>query len=66
MALLNISGKSSINFNGNSPVLVEFAKNDTSSFEKELIKKDIIISFLLKERGEPEIRLVNDRAVKTI
>ena len=54
MALQNISGKNNVNYsnNENSPLLLEILKNRISSLEKELIEKDAIINFLLKQKSE--------------
>ena len=54
MALQNISGKNNANFydDENSPLLLEILKNRISNLEKELIEKDAIISFLLKQKSE--------------
>ena len=54
MALQNISGKNNANYNNNenSPLLLEILKNRISNLEKELIEKDAIISFLLKQKSE--------------
>ena len=55
MALLNISGKSNGSYNNNnenSPLLLEILKNHISNLEKELIEKDTITNFLLKQKNE--------------
>ena len=54
MALQNISGNNNANYNnnGNSPLLLEILKNRISNLEKELIEKDVIINFLLKQKSE--------------
>ena len=54
MALQNISGKNNVNYsnNENCPLLLEIFKNRISSLEKELIEKDAIINFLLKQKSE--------------
>ena len=54
MALLNISGKNNVNYNNNenSPLLLEVLKNRIYSLEKELIEKDAIINFILKQKNE--------------
>ena len=53
MALLNISGKNNVNYNNteNFSLLLEILKNRISSLEKELIEKDAIINFLLKQKN---------------
>ena len=66
MALLNISGKSNVSDNENSPILLELLKNCISSLEKELIEEDAIISFLLKQESEPDVSSVNDASEKTV
>ena len=48
MALLNISRKNNVNYNENSSLLLKLLKNLISSLEKELIEKDVIISFLMQ------------------
>ena len=47
--------------NENSPFLLETLKNRISSLEKELMEKDAIINFLLKQKNETSdnLRLVN-------
>ena len=54
MALQNISGKNNVSYsnNENSPLLFEILKNRISNLEKELIEKDAIIDFLLKQKNE--------------
>ena len=54
MALKNISGKNNVSYsnNENSPLLFEILKNRISNLEKELIEKDAIIDFLLKQKNE--------------
>ena len=54
MALQNISGKNNVSYsnNENSPLLLEILKNRISNLEKELIEKDAIIDFLLKQKNE--------------
>ena len=54
IALQNISGKNNANYNNNknSPLLLEILKNRISNLEKELIEKDAIINFLLKQKSE--------------
>ena len=54
MALKNISEKDNANYNNNenSPLLLEILKNRISNLEKELIEKDAIINFLLKQKSE--------------
>ena len=42
----------SYNNNENSPLLLEIFKNRISSLEKELIEKETIITFLLKQTNE--------------
>ena len=38
----------------NSPLLLEILKNRISNLEKELIEKDAIINFLLKQKSETD------------
>ena len=47
--------------NKNSPFLLEILKNRISSLEKELMEKDAIINFLLKQKNETSdnLRSVN-------
>ena len=47
--------------NENSPFLLEILKNRISSLEKELMEKDAIINFLLKQKNETSdnLRSVN-------
>ena len=54
MALQNISGKNNGNYNNNenSTLLLEILKNRISNSEKELIEKDAIINFLLKQKSQ--------------
>ena len=54
MALQNISGKNNVSYsnNENSPLLFKILKNRISNLEKELIEKDAIIDFLLKQKNE--------------
>ena len=54
MALQNISGKNNVSYsnNENSPLLFEILKNRISNLEKELIEKDAITDFLLKQKNE--------------
>ena len=54
MALQNISGKNSVNHSNTekSPLLSEILKNRISNLEKELVEKDAIINFLLKQKNE--------------
>ena len=54
MARQNISGKNNVSYsnNENSPLLFEILKNRISNLEKELIEKDAIIDFLLKQKNE--------------
>ena len=54
IALQNISGKHNVNYsnNENSPLLLEILKKCISNLEKELIEKDAIINFLLKQKNE--------------
>ena len=54
IALQNISGKNNANYNNtkNSPLLLEILKNRISNLEKELIEKDVIVNFLLKQKSE--------------
>ena len=66
MALLNISGKNNVNYKENSPFLLELLKNCIPSLEKELIGKHAIISFLLKQKSESDISLIDNIAVKTV
>ena len=42
MALLNISGKNNVDYNENSPLLLELLKNHKAILEKELIEKNVI------------------------
>ena len=53
-ALRNISEKNNVNNNNNenSSLLLEILKNRISNLEKELIEKDAIINFLLKQKNE--------------
>ena len=52
-----------VNYSNNeySPFLLEILKNPISSLEKELMEKDAIINFLLKQKNETsdKLRLVN-------
>ena len=52
--LLNISGKNNVSYNNNknSPLLLEILKNRIFNLEKELIEKDAIINFFLKQKNE--------------
>ena len=54
MALQNISGKNNVSYsnNENCPLLFKILKNRISNLEKELIEKDAIIDFLLKQKNE--------------
>ena len=54
MALRNISGKNNVNYSNNeySPLLLENLKKCISNLEKELIQKDAVINFLLKQKNE--------------
>ena len=54
MVLQNISGKDNVNYNNNenSKLLLEILKNHISNLETELIEKDAIINFLLKQKSE--------------
>ena len=54
MALQNISEKNNVNDsnNENSPLLLEILKNRISNLDQELIEKDAIINFLLKQENE--------------
>ena len=54
IALQNISGKNNANYNNTkkSPLLLEILKNRISNLEKELIEKDAIVNFLLKQKSE--------------
>ena len=71
MALLNISGKSNGSYNNNnenSPLLLEILKNHISNLEKELIEKDTITNFLLKQKNETNtnIRSVNKTVTENV
>ena len=54
MVLQNVSGKDNVNYNKNenSKLLLEILKNHISNLETELIEKDAIINFLLKQKSE--------------
>ena len=52
IALQNISGKNNANYTKNSPLLLEILKYRISNLEKELIEKDAIVNFLLKQKSE--------------
>ena len=54
IALRNISGKNNVNYSNNedSPLLLENLKKCISNLEKELIQKDAVINFLLKQKNE--------------
>ena len=54
MVLQNVSGKDNVNYNNNenSKLLLEILKNHISNLETELIEKDAIINFLLKQKSE--------------
>ena len=54
MARQNISGKNNVSYsnNENSPLLFKNLKNRISNLENELIEKDAIIDFLLKQKNE--------------
>ena len=51
IALQDISKKNNANYNNNekSPLLLEILKNHISNLEKQLIEKDAIINFFLKQ-----------------
>ena len=53
-ALLNISGKNNVNYNNNENFLLvlKVLKNLISNLEKQLIEKDVIINFLLKQKNK--------------
>ena len=69
MALQNISGKNNANCsnNENSPLLLEILKNLISNLKKELIEKDAIINFPLKQKNETNnnTSLVNETVTES-
>ena len=69
MALQNISGKNNANCsnNENSPLLLEILKNLISNLKKELIEKDAIINFPLKQKNETNnnTSLVNEAVTES-
>ena len=54
MALLNISGKSNVKYNNNEDfsLLLEILKNRITNLQKEVIEKDVIKNFLLKQENK--------------
>ena len=54
MTILNISGKSNVNYHNNEyfSLLLEILKNRITNLQKELIEKDVIKNFLLKQKNE--------------
>ena len=43
------------NYNVNSPLLLELLMNRISSLERDLTEKGAVVSFLLKQKNEPDI-----------
>ena len=54
VTILNISGKSNVNYHCNEyfSLLLEILKNCMTNLQKELIEKDVIKNFLLKQKNE--------------